>query len=176
MKTVDVTHEELRDLLFLTKGSTFIAARYLGPLNMLKTGNPYVNSTQEYRFTASLNWKYEDAVNRKLLRYANFTTPLFESGPRSWGYHLMDGDRQTCVVTHKGKYYMNCVLGTMGRKTYRFLGHAIHANLLIPFMMNRSSFVKSQGLTYAQSVKKKDFSFDNLKWVQIKGVRYRLNH
>jgi|ERR1035437_640404 hypothetical protein len=175
MKTVNVIQQQFKDLLFYEIGSTMIAGRYMAPLSMLKTNNPYDGATQEYKFTAALNWVYERSVNKRLFKkYGPYHTNPFVSGPRSWGVHLMDGMRETVVVTHKGKFYMNCVLGTIGRKTFRFKGHIIPGMLVYPFMKNKPAFVKSQGLTYSESVKKQDFSFDNLKWVQIRGVRYNL--
>jgi len=175
MKSVQILRNDLKDILFQEKGSTVIAAKYHGGVDMLKTGNRFVGATQEYKFTAALNWVYEKAVNKRLFKkFGPYHVVPFVPGPRSWGAHLMDGTRETCVVEHKGKYYMNVTLGTLGRRTFRFGGKIIPASLLLPFIKVKPVFVKSQGLTYAESVKKKDFGFENLRWVQIRGVRYNL--
>lgn len=175
MKTVQVTKEDLRDILFDEKGSTIIAGRYMGYLDMRKTGNPYIGATQDYRFTAWLNWDYEKAVERRRKKHLTLQNYIpFVASPRSWGIHLMDGSRLTCVVLHKGLYYMNSVLDKCGRRTFRFQGHIIPGSLVVPFMPNKPAFAKSQGLKYEDSVKVRDFGFDNLKWIQLHGVKYTL--
>ena len=168
-----IIHEAFKDILLDVKGSTFISGVYQGPLKMRKTNNPYLGTLTTYKFTGALNWVYEKLVEKKIEAVTGMQT-VFTPAPRSWGQHLMVGDRFTCVVEHKGKYYMHVTLRATGRKFYHLHGRAIAASVLAPFIENPPVFVKSQGLSYSDSIKPRDFSFENLRSIRLKGVTYEL--
>ena len=165
-----------KDVLYPIKGSTFMAIKYHAPVGdkVYQKNNPYIRAWTSYKMTIGVNWNYEEAVNRVLKKKG--LVPDFVPGPRSWGVHLYDGTRETCVVTHKDEYYLNFILRCTGRKFYYLNGQALAASLITPFIKAKPAVVKSQGLKYEDSVKKIDVALRNITDVRWKGNLYVLTN
>ncbi|MEI7751587.1 MAG: hypothetical protein WCJ71_05785 [Candidatus Omnitrophota bacterium] len=164
------------DVLYPIKGSTFMALRYNAPVGnrAYQKNNPYIKAWTSYKMTIGVNWSYQEAVNRLLKKKG--LIPDFVPGPRSWGVHLYDGTRETCVVTHKDEYYLNFILRCTGRKFYSSCGHPLAAFLIRPFLKEKVSVVKSQGgLKYEESVKKVDVALRNIQGVTWNNTHYLLS-
>ena len=83
MKTI--TKEEMITMFAGVSGNTFVGINYVAPVDMKKTGNPYVGR-EVLKTTAQsgqFGFDYEAGMNRNLAKEG--MTPDFVVGERSWG-------------------------------------------------------------------------------------------
>ena len=144
---MNITESDLVDLMAEISRSTFCSLEYFAPITFaIKTGNPYIGACVSARYLVGLNWSYEMCVERARKRHKVIGLKPFKAGERSWGAHLMDGERITCMIEHKEMFYLHGILVSVSRRKWSFGGKAIAKSLLLPYLKTQAPVAKSQGM------------------------------
>lgn len=109
---------------------------------------------------------YEEMVKRRLKK-ENKDPESFELSPRSWGSRIPE----TCVVEHKGEYYMEVIFNKGGKSTYYFNGKEINKSEIIGFPIPKTS---SGQANLENQVIIRTFKISSLITVKMNGVTYNL--
>lgn len=139
------------------------------------------NSTkiiQEASSTTQINVDYENAVNNRLEK--NGEERDFKAQKRSWGEYVEDTDN--CVVTHKNELYLHCFqTNTEIGKSYKYFredGSELTEKeveiLKVEFLKEKREVIKSQDLTFKESVKPRDYHINNILEISIDKEKYRV--
>ena len=80
-----ISKDEMVTIFKSISGATFVGINYIAPVDMKKTGNPYVGkevlkTTQQ---SGQFGFDYEAGMNRTLAKEG--IVPDFVAGPRTWG-------------------------------------------------------------------------------------------
>ncbi len=130
---------------------------------------------QESKNVAQVNVDYENSVNNRLEKAGEERT--FESKPRTWGQYVNDSNS---IVLHKGQHYLHVFQtnSKLGKETKYFredgteLSETDVENLKANFLKLKPEEIKSQGLSYEESSKPTDYSFENITEITLDGEKY----
>ena len=153
MKTIG--KNELVTLFQGVSGNTFVGLTYIAPVNMRKTGNPYVGhdvvkvSVLSGQFGADYEKKVEKATGEE-----------FTAGPRQWGENAgkgliyKDGQPHSIQLTIDNK---------PSEVEYRIDGVKVEKTVLEPFLPS-----KREG----EPVTVRDFRLDRIAVLRVYGEEY----
>lgn len=130
---------------------------------------------QESKNTVLVNVDYENSVNNRLEKAGEERN--FVSKPRVWGQYLNDSNS---IVIHNGKCYLHVFQtnSKLGKETKYFredgteLSEKEVENLRENFLRIKPEEIKSQGLTYEESSKPTDYSFDSITEITMDEEKY----
>ena len=92
----------VNEMLFALKGATFCEIKIRTTVKVKKDCPVVIE--KESLSNGMLNFIYENNVNAQLDRENKIAD--FVSKPLPWGNRVMDNDRATCLIEHKGKRYL----------------------------------------------------------------------
>jgi len=119
---------------------------------------PYSNVSKVSRTNGMMNFDYEKAVNRQLVREGKEDN--FEAVERKWGKHITRG-----IIEHKGKYYLQLKVQNAIESVY--LQNDERVEIDKGYLPKQST---KQGVK--KEVIVRDYSLDNISSIKIGGESY----
>lgn len=148
------------------RGATFATIVAETDPKLRKTGNPYSGVTKVSRVNVTLNFVYENAVNRQREREGN--DEQFEAEPRAWGVRIQRADGTlTPIVEHKGKYYIEAKVERSLGYEYMWNGEPIEEERIREFLPKRSPSSGRQEVERPVIIR--DYSVDSIKSITFDG-------
>lgn len=163
MKTI--TKEELKNILFSQKGTTFISLE-TETEQKLKGGkkNPLSGLIKINKVCGAIGFHYQNSVNRQKEREGQESN--FISQPRKWGVRL----NGTPLVQNGEKFYLELKVQSSQTPDYFFKGVRIDNEQVRKFLPNKSS--SRQNLE--NEVILRDYSLDSIKRIKINSEEYSI--
>ena len=171
-----ISNNNILSVLNTIANGTFVGVHSLTEPKMRKTNNPFNGHKVQKMTIQTLQWgyNYANAVNNRIGDEKHET---FVADPLKWGEWLVPNK----VITHKGKLYARFYKvdnGTPANVTYLIDGviateeqeEVIKSFLVAPSSSARQAEV---GLVEHQ-VKPRDFAFDNIIGLAVKGEMYNI--
>lgn len=161
-----ITINQLEKLLFGVNGAKAVTVRTQTVPAMRKTNNRYygaVHKVQEHN--VFLNFNYANAVNRQRTREEKAAS--FTPVARKWGERLPN----SCLVYHKGQYYMEAKVERSTTSQYTYRGRPIDVSLLQEYLTPKARPL-NQGLE--QDIIVRDFATLSVLELVLDGQRYRV--
>lgn len=155
-----ITQTQLAGILANIRGAT--PAQLLTVTNPVKKVCPFAVQ-KIVQSNVMLNCFYEAGVNRRLEKEGK--PAGFEAKPRAWGSHVMDGDRLTPLVEHKGKLYMVCQFNRVDSVEYRRDGQQVDKAGLADYLPKDRVEGENQGLDKALVVR--TYGLDSIRSITI---------
>lgn len=133
---------------------------------------------QESSSSTQINIDYENAVNNRLENLGEERD--FKAQKRSWGEYV-EGTNN-CVVTHKDQLYLHCFqTNSEIGKSYKYFredGSELTEKevdvLKAEFLKEKREEIKSQDLSYKESVKPRDYNIHHITEISMDGEKYRI--
>jgi|LakMenEpi03Aug12_release.lakeMendotaPanAssembly.Ray.scaffolds.fasta_scaffold44053_4 hypothetical protein len=167
MKTISKV--ELVGMFEAVVGNTFVGLDYTAPVEMKKTGNPYLMAGDEVTKTTSLTgqfgFDYEAGVNRQLVREGKEGS--FEAQGRTWGENLGKG-----IILNPKNGEVSIQLSIPNAPSeivYRVNGVVVDKAVLAPYLPAKS-VNKSQGTD--KEVVVRTYKVDRIKAVRMNGEEF----
>lgn len=165
MKTISKV--ELVGMFEAVVGNTFVGLDYTAPVEMKKTGNPYLNDevTKTTSLTGQFGFDYEAGVNRQLVREGKEAS--FEAQGRTWGENLGKG---IILNPKNGEVSIQLALSNSPSEiVYRKNGEVIDKAVLAPYLPAKSTN-KSQGTD--KEVVVRTYKVDRIKAIRMGGEEF----
>lgn len=167
MSSVNVTEEQVREILLAFRGATPVTIVAETVPAMRKTGNPFVGRvTKTSRVNGMIGWSYDHAVNAQLLREFGPEAEPFRAFPRKWGVRI----EGTPLVEHKGGYYLEIKVERSLAHEYRIDGIPVPDSTLSPYLSKPSHEGSRQGVE--RPVVLRDYSLRNIRSLRMMGTEY----
>jgi len=157
-----ITRSSLAAVLATVSGATFATIETRTQVRLKKTWQGGAVE-KESRVNVTLNANYEKSVNRQLGREGKDTD--FEAMPRQWGNRVP----HTPLVTHNGKFYLECKVEKSFNSTYYMDGQEIDKAMVEPHFYASSS---RQGTD--KEIIVRDYSLDSIVRINLNGNSYRV--
>jgi hypothetical protein len=161
-----LTINQLEKLLFGVNGAKAVTVRTQTKPAMRKTNNRYydaIHKVQEHN--VFLNFNYAKAVNRQRVREQKAAN--FVPAARQWGERLAN----SCLVYHKGQYYMEAKVERSTAAQYTYRGRPIDVSVIREYLTPKSRPL-NQGLEGDVIVR--DFATLSVLELVLDGQRYRV--
>ena len=162
MKTISKV--ELVEMFEAVKGNTFVGLDYTAPVEMKKTGNPYIDAdvTKTTSLTGQFGFDYEAGVNRQLVREGKEAT--FEAQGRTWGENLGKG---IILNPKNGEVSIQLAMSNAPSEVvYRINGVMVDKAILAPCLPAKGGS-KAQGTE--KEVVVRTYKVDRIKAIRMNG-------
>lgn len=128
-----------------------------------KTENPYLGATVNKSTNGIINFDYQNAVNRQLVREGK--TAEFEAKERKWGKHVTKA-----IIEHKDNYYIQIRVGKTFNHKYMFEGEEVPYKSLKAFITPKKEII-NQGTD--KEIVIRDIKFDgSVESITLDKVQY----
>jgi hypothetical protein len=163
-----ISKVEMVKLLEGVKGTTFVGVDYCAPVEMRKTGNPYVGHdvTKTTSLTGQFGGDYENWVNNQREREGKSAD--FDAASRTWGENLGKG----IILNPKtGEVSIQLIMTNAPSDTvYRIDGEQVDKTVLEPFLPVKKVNKENQGTD--KTVVVRTLRTDRIKVLRVNGEAY----
>lgn len=162
MSKQTISRSELLGLLLTTRGAKICKISYQTDARLRKTANPHplVNKTVE--INAICNYRYKEALEKRLAQIGEEPSAAKSVHPRTWG-QAVEG---TPVVEYQEKYYFNVMINRVLSTSYKDAqsGKDLTFDDVKDFLPNKDSSL----------VKVANIGLDKIQKVKLGGVEYEI--
>jgi hypothetical protein len=130
-----------------------------------KTPNPYLGrATKKVVSNLFIGFNYTNSVNKALAKEGKEAD--FEAAPRRWGARI----KGTCLVEHKGNYYLECRFMNAVDPEYFLDGVASTKETFAAFMPEKAVNASRQGLE--EEIIIRDYKLASIAEIKVAGKHY----